>query len=208
MKIYSKTIVTLTVLVLFVLLPFPAAGITEPVHDPMGLIKRTVEEARLIFNDIGLSQEQKIDKLRKIAEERFDFGEMSKRVLAGQWRKLSPEQRSEFVPLFSKLIEEVYSNKFRRYEKEIRQQSKDRVFYLGERVDGSYATVRTSVMTTTGAQVSVDYRLIRKEGQWKVYDVIIEGVSLINNYRTQFREIITSGSYGDLLRRLKKKVGE
>lgn len=174
--------------------------------DPLELIKGTVEEARLILNDRSLSRERKIMKLREIAEERFDFEEMSRRCLAGQWRKLSPEQRKEFVSVFSRLIEDVYSNKVRRYEKEIREQSRDKVFYVDERIDGPYATVRTNIMMTSGAQVSVDYRLIAKDKKWMVYDVIVEGVSLVNNYRTQFREIIGSASYEDLVKRLKEKV--
>lgn len=178
------------------------------VRDPMDLIKRTVDEARVVLNDAGLSQEQKIVKLRDIAEERFDFGEMSRRVLAGQWRKLDPAQRKHFVSLFSRLIEDFYSNKVRRYEREIKEQARDKVLFVDERIDRPYATVRTNIMTTAGAQVSVDYRLIEKGGKWLVYDVIVEGVSLINNYRTQFRAIISSGSYGDLVRRLEEKVGD
>jgi phospholipid transport system substrate-binding protein len=200
----------LNILILFIVFSFLFSLAARPTEaataDPMNLIKQTVEEARLIFNDGSLTQEQRIRKLREIAGERFDFEEMSKRALAGQWRKLLPEQRREFVSLFSRLIEDVYSNKVRRYEKEIKEQARDKVFYVDERIDAPYATVRTNIMTTSGSQVSVDYRLIGKERQWRVYDVIVEGVSLINNYRTQFREIISRGSYEGLVKRLKEKI--
>ncbi|MEJ2695864.1 MAG: ABC transporter substrate-binding protein [Candidatus Sulfobium sp.] len=207
--ICRKAAVSLTTLALFAFLLLPTCRPADATaQGPMDLIKRTVEEARTVFNDNSLGPEQKIEKLREIAEQRFDFAEMSKRVLAGQWRKLSPKRRKEFVSLFSKLVEDVYSSKVRRYQKEIKEQAHDKVFYVDERIDEPYATVRTNIMTTAGAQVSVDYRLIRKGGEWLVYDVVVEGVSLINNYRTQFREIIGRGSYEDLLRRLKEKVGQ
>lgn len=194
----------LVVSTLLAALLFPA-GLRA--SDPMEMIRQTVEQARHVFNDHSLTHAQMISKLRGIAERRFDFEELSKRALAGQWRKLSGTERKEFVSLFSKLIEDVFSKKIRRYEKEIKEQARDKVFYLEERIDRPYARVRTTIMTTTGAQVAVDYRLIEKEGEWRVYDVVVEGVSLVNNYRTQFREIIGRGSYEDLVKRLKEKVG-
>jgi phospholipid transport system substrate-binding protein len=176
-----------------------AAGPTE-------LVKQTVAEARSIFNDSRLSQEARIEKLKGIAEERFDFEEMSRRALALQWRKLDPDQKKEFVSLFSTLMENTYSDKIKRYEKEIKREADDRILYIEERIDGAYATVRTKIITTRGTEVPVDYRFINEKGNWRVYDVIVEGVSLINNYRSQFSEIIGSASYAELIRRLQEKV--
>jgi phospholipid transport system substrate-binding protein len=184
---------------------FAAAAIADP-PGPMEIVKQTVNEARAVFNNSRLSEEARIEKLKEIAKERFDFEEMSKQALALQWRKLTPGQRSEFVSLFSKLIENTYSDKVKRYRKEIEQEAGDRVLYLGQRIDGPYATVRTKVITTKGTEVPVDYRFINESGSWRAYDVIVEGVSLINNYRSQFREILTSGSYDELARKLKEKV--
>jgi phospholipid transport system substrate-binding protein len=173
---------------------------------PMEVVKQTVAEARSIFNDSRLNSEARIKKLKGIAEERFDFEEMSKRALATQWRKLTPAERKEFVSLFSKLIEDTYSNKIKRYEKEIKREAEDKILYIGENVDGPYATVRTKIVTTKGTEVTVNYRFIRERESWRVYDVTVEGVSFINNYRSQFNEIIRSGSYDELVKRLKEKV--
>jgi phospholipid transport system substrate-binding protein len=173
---------------------------------PMELVKQTVAEARSIFNDNRLNSEARIKKLKVIAEERFDFEEMSKRALATQWRKLTPAEKKEFVSLFSKLIEDTYSNKIKRYEKEIKREAEDRILYIGEKVDGPYAIVRTKIVTTKGAEVAVNYRFIREGENWRVSDVMVEGVSFVNNYRTQFNEIIRTRSYNELVKRLKEKV--
>jgi phospholipid transport system substrate-binding protein len=173
---------------------------------PMELVKQTVAEAKSIFEDSSLSQQSRIEKLRGLAEERFDFEEMSRRALATQWRKLTPGERKEFVALFSELIEDTYSNRIKRYEKEIKREAEDKILYIGEYIDGPYATVRTKIVTTKGAEVAVDYRFIREGGSWRVYDVVVEGVSFVNNYRTQFNEIMHAGSYGELVKRLKEKV--
>ncbi len=193
-------------LFLFFFVPLSVSSANADTVGPMELVKQTVAEARSIFNDSRLSQDARIEKLKRIAEERFDFGEMSKRALAARWKKLTPDERKEFVSLFSALIENTYSDKIRRYENEIRREAEDTVLYLGESIDGPYATVRTKIITTKGTDVAVDYRFINERGNWRVYDVVVAGVSFINNYRSQFNEIIRSGSYDELVRRLKEKV--
>jgi phospholipid transport system substrate-binding protein len=199
---------TSLILCLFLLffIPFFAHPAGADAAGPMELVKQTVAEARSVFNDGRLSQEARIEKLKGIAEERFDFEEMAKRALAIQWRKLTPDERREFVSLFSKLVEDTYSTKIRRYEEEIKREAEDKILYTGEHIDGPYATVRTKILTTRGTEVSVDYRFINEMGTWRVYDVMVEGVSFINNYRSQFNEIIRSASYDELVRRLQEKV--
>jgi phospholipid transport system substrate-binding protein len=193
-------------LFLFFSFPFHVSPAGAAAAGPMELVKQTVEEARSVFKDDRLSQDARIEKLKGIAEERFDFEEMSKRALAIQWRKLTPDQRREFVSLFSKLVEDTYSTKIRRYEEEIKREAEDKILYTGEHIDGPHATVRTKIITTKGAEVPVDYRFINKGGNWRVYDVIVEGVSFLNNYRSQFNEIMHNGSYAELVGRLKDKV--
>jgi phospholipid transport system substrate-binding protein len=193
-------------LVALVSMFFPVLLSSAETVGPMELVKQAVAEARAIFNDSRLTQESRIESLKRLAEERFDFEEMSKRALATQWRKLTPGERKEFVSLFSELIEDTYSNKIRRYEQEIKREAEDKILYIGEYIDGSYATVRTKIVTTKGTEVAVDYRFIREGVNWRVYDVVVEGVSFVNNYRTQFNEIIRAGSYGELVKRLKEKV--
>jgi phospholipid transport system substrate-binding protein len=124
---------------------------------------------------------------------------MAKRSLGPAWNKRTPDEKKEFVSLFSDLLEDTYIRKIERYDHE-------KVLYTGERVEGSYAAVRTKVVTEKEVEIPVEYRIFRKDGKWEVYDIIIEGVSLVNNYRTQFSDIIRSESYAGLVKRLKAKV--
>ena len=124
---------------------------------------------------------------------------MAKRSLALHWKKRTPQEQKEFVDLFSDLIEDTYIRKIERYEDE-------KVIYTEEKTDGAFATVRTKVTTSKEAEIPVDYKIFKKGQKWEVYDIIVEGVSLVNNYRTQFNQIIRSSSYEELVTRLKKKA--
>jgi phospholipid transport system substrate-binding protein len=137
-------------------------------------------------------------ELRKVIDARFDFTEMSKRALALNWRKRTPEEQKEFVPLFSSLLEHTYVRKIERYNGE-------QIRYISESVDDGYATVRTRIITRRNTEIPVDYFLLKEGTEWLVYDVNIEGVSLVENYRTQFNEIISSSSYDNLVQKLRKK---
>lgn len=137
-------------------------------------------------------------ELRKIIFDRFDFTEMSKRALGLNWRKRTPEEQKEFVPLFADLLEATYVKKIERYNGE-------KILYWRETLDDGYSTVRTKIITKENNEIPVDYMLIKEGNKWLVYDVDIEGVSLVENYRTQFDEIISSSSYAELVKRLKKK---
>jgi len=139
--------------------------------------------------------------LRTIANEIFDFAEISQRSLGRHWQTRTPPEREEFVTLFGDLLERTYISKIESY-------SGERVVYAGEMVDGDQATVRTQIITRQGIEVPVDYRMFQRDGRWRVFDVNIEGVSLVGNYRTQFNAIITRSSYQDLVTRLKAKQGE
>ncbi|MEW5745090.1 MAG: ABC transporter substrate-binding protein [Nitrospirota bacterium] len=195
-------------LVAFVLLCFgyvPAAGAGEATEQ----VRQTVEQIRSVFKDRDLNKpekkKQRNARLRTIVEGRFDFEEMSKRSLGLHWSKRTPEEQREFVSLYKDLLEDVYLRKLEQHESKIKEHVEDKVVYLDERTEGSYALVRTAVVTKGGKEVRLDYRLLRKNEKWEVYDVYIEGVSLVNNYRKQFSQIIRSGSYEDLLKRLRAK---
>jgi phospholipid transport system substrate-binding protein len=144
-------------------------------------------------------EELKRKLLREAISERFDFQEMARRALARHWRKRTEQERREFVELFRVLLE-------RTYLKRIEQYSDEKVIYKDERIDPPYALVKTVVVTSQSVEIPIDYRLIQRSNDWKVYDVIIEGVSLVNNYRKQFAQIIRSSSYESLVERLRKKV--
>jgi phospholipid transport system substrate-binding protein len=139
--------------------------------------------------------------VRQIANEIFDFGEIARRSLGRYWQPLSEAQRTEFVGLFSDLLERSYISKIELYGGE-------KIIYTGERVDGDLAIVSTKIITKNGTEVPIDYRLFRRGDNWKVYDVNIEGISLVSNYRTQFNKIIQSSGFNTLVDRMKAKQTE
>jgi phospholipid transport system substrate-binding protein len=181
-----------------VILPMRASA-----GEPTDMVKKTVDAVLDILRNKELKQPgktaQRRAEIRKTVSQRFDFAEMAKRSLAQNWRKRTPAERKEFVDLFTDLLENAYINKIEKYQDE-------KIYYTGERVEGTYATVKTNVQTSKGTETPIEYRLMREGNQWMAYDVLIEGVSLVNNYRNQFNSIIRSGSYEDLVKRLKEKT--
>jgi phospholipid transport system substrate-binding protein len=139
--------------------------------------------------------------VRKVANDIFDFAETAKRSLARHWQSRTDREREEFVVLFGDLLERSYISKIELYGGE-------RIQYLGESLDSDQATVKTKIVTKQGTEVPVDYRMVKRGERWLVYDVSIEGVSLINNYRTQFNKIIQTSSYNDLVKKMKTKQAE
>ena len=168
-------------------------------------VKRTVDEVVRIVSDKELKKPQSEQKRRrelKVAISRiFDYGEMAQRSLARHWKERSPAERKEFVQLFETLLENSYAGKIESYNQE-------RIVYLKESVEGEYAEVKSKVVTPKRDEYALDYRLINKGGRWLVYDVVIEGVSLVSNYRTQFNRIITGQGYGELVKKLRTKSEE
>ena len=166
-------------------------------------VKQTVDAVIVILKDKELKKpekkEQRSKKIREVIDKRFDFQEMAKRSLGIHWSKRTPEERKEFVPLYSDLLESTYIRKIERYEDE-------KVIYSSEKMDGAYAVVKTLIVSGKGVDIPVDYKIFKGNGKWSIYDVVVEGVSLVNNYRTQFNQIIRSESYEGLVKRLKNKV--
>ena len=167
---------------------------------PTDQLKVFVEQIVKVLEDPGLRPEAKLKErraaIRKEAEVVFDFSETAKRALGRHWQALTEKDRLEFTGLFTDLIERAYISKIERY-------SGERIAYAGEAVDGSLATVRTRFVTKQGTEIPVDYRMQQRGDRWLVYDVLVEGVSLINNYRTQFDKIIQTSSYSELVRKMK-----
>jgi len=131
----------------------------------------------------------------------FDFSEIARRSLGRYWQPLSEPQRTEFVDLFGDLLERSYISKIELYGGE-------KIVYSGERVDADLATVSTRIMTKNGTEVPVDYRLFKRGDRWMIYDVSVEGISLVSNYRTQFNKIIQTTSYNGLVSKLRNKQDE
>ena len=164
-------------------------------------VKGSINELLRILEDPALKQaarsDEKIRLLEKTAAERFDYTEMSRRTLGSEWAKLDDGQKKEFVDVFQKFLSATYVDRLQGY-------SGDPIDYLSERREGDYAEVRTKV-NYNKAEVPMDYRLMNKAGNWRVYDVVIDGVSVVANYRGQFTKIIRQSSYDDLLKQLKAK---
>jgi len=159
---------------------------------------KTLEEPEL--KKEGKTRERRV-AVRRIAEDIFDFTETAKRSLGRHWQSRTPAERKEFVDLFANLLERSYLSKIELY-------SGERIAYLGDTIEGDQATVRTRIMTKHGTEIPVDYKMYKQGDRWLVYDVIIEGVSLIANYRTQFNKIIQTSSYQELVRKMKTKQAE
>lgn len=179
-------------------------GMAGPVWagPPTEAVRGTVDEVIRILADPALkapAQKQRRSQLvKQTVDRRFDYEEMAKRSLPN-WNKLSAAQRRDFVSLFSELLEASYADKLMKY-------SGEKVAYRGERLDGDRAEVST-VLLRRNDRIPINYRLLNKS-RWVIYDVVIEGVSLVNNYRSQFTRVISESSYQDLVRRLQTKVDE
>jgi len=171
--------------------------------EPTDQIKETVDAVVKILNNNEFKKPEKAKerrtKIRQTVDKSFDFEEMAKRSLAAHWKERTPAEQKEFVALYADLLENTYIRKIERYNNE-------KVVYHEERLDGDYAVVKTKIVDKKGLSIPVDYRTFRKKDTWEVYDIVIEGVSLVNNYRTQFTQIIRSDSYNDLVKRLREKV--
>jgi phospholipid transport system substrate-binding protein len=168
--------------------------------EPTDQLRTQIDRVLKTVQDPELQKEGRLAgrrAIRKIADEIFDFDDTARRVLARHWAQRSPAERGEFVALFADVFEHAYVSKIELYQGE-------RLTYLGDTVEGDRAIVRTSLLTRQGSELHVDYRMQRAPaGRWMVYDVVIENVSLIDNYRSQFNSVIQRSSYQELVRKLK-----
>ena len=164
-------------------------------------IKGTIDEVFKVLDDKELKKperhEERRQRLEKVVGARFDYAEMSRRSLGTQWNQLSEKERQEFVDLFRTLLTNTYADRVENY-------SGEGVQYLNERTEKEYAEVRTKVLSGK-TEIPMDYRLLRKDNDWRVYDVVVDGVSLVNNYRGQFSKILHTSSYPGLVDQLRKK---
>jgi len=193
-------IVLVIPVVLLCLAPPPsrAGDATDQIR---GAIDRTIG----ILKDPALAakgkEEERRELLRKEIAPVFDFGEMAKRSLGPNWRDRTPEERDKFVALFRELLENSYLGKIESYRGEV-------IRYGEETVDGPYAQVKTVVVTTRGQEIPVHYRMRADGGRYRIYDVVIEGISLVNNYRSQFNSILQKSSFAELMAKLRSTIRE
>ncbi len=181
-----------------------ATASTEGFADPTVVVKKTINDVIRLVTDEELKKPEQLSRRRILLEEaighHFSFSEMAKRSLAAHWKSRSEEERQEFVRLFQSLLSKTFAGKIENY-------SGEEVRYLKERRKKSYAEVQTQIISSK-MEVSLYYRLFKKDGTWWVYDVVINGVSLVKNYRSQFARIIRRSSYADLVTTLREKSQE
>ena len=187
---------------------FPApvvqgATLSASAGGPTDRMKDTTDKIIAIVSDPAFKgpekAEEKKKSIRAVVDEVIDWEEMSRRSLGIHWQKRTDEEKREFVRLFSLLIEKTYRDKAEDYAGE-------KVNYVGEKIDGDYAEVESRILTSKNTEIPVNYKMTKKQGKWWVYDIVIEGVSFVNNYRTQFNSILSSSSYPGLVKQLKAKT--
>jgi phospholipid transport system substrate-binding protein len=174
------------------------------VDSPTIVVKDTIDKVIQLVTDEELKNPDQAFHRRKLLEEtighHFDFKEMAKRSLAAHWKIRREVEHQEFVQLFQALLSKTYARKIETY-------SGEEIRYLKERLKGPFAEVQTKIVSKKTA-ISLDYRLLRKDDIWRVYDVVVEGVSLVKNYRVQFKRIIHRSSYEELVKILREKSSE
>ena len=201
MKIYHQLIkniftVVVVILLFFLELPFiQASEITESVKQTIDSVVGIVSREDLKNNE---KKAERRALIREIVSKKFSYYEMSRRALSKHWKERTAEEKKEFIDLFGKLLENSYANKIENYTGE-------KIIYVDEKKKGNVALVKT-ILQKNNDEVPVNYKLVKLDNDWKIYDFIVEGVSMIKNYRTQFKKIIHKSSYEELVSKLKKKL--
>src|SRR3990167_7167217 len=180
----------ITSIVLFLLVSVSAS---LQAVEPGKLIMDTIDKGILILKDPALKGEEKVQERRQKL-----FEEMSKRALGLYWKKCSPEEKKEFVELFTSILKDAYIGKTDTY-------SGEKIVLIKEKIESNYANVQTRFVTINGTEVLVGFCMMDTQEKWKVYDVVIEGVSMVNNYRNQFNSILVKSSYKELVQKIKEK---
>ena len=197
----TKSFWHLLVLSSLMFLSDPVSSMAGP---PTDQIKATVDNAvgllRESRNTTAAAKDRR-EQLRQILFTRFDFSEMARRALGAHWRRRTATEQQEFVQLFTELLERQYAGIIESYTDE-------KIVYVGERTDGAFAEVNSKIFTAKGQELSINYKAQLVGQEWKVYDVIAEEISLVNNFRSQFNRVISSSSYEELVRRLREKQAD
>lgn len=186
----------LCIITILILAANAIAGVTDDVKKTVDEVVRIVSDKEMKKNDHKRRQ-----ALKKAISTIFDYSEMAKRSLGKHWNQRSAAEKKQFAELFASLLENSYASKIETYNNE-------KIVYLKESIDGEYAEVKSKVVTVKRDEFTLDYRLLHQNGKWMVYDVVIEGVSLVSNYRTQFNKIISTDGYPALLKKLQNKTDE
>ena len=176
--------------------PGPTAGRSGPLHVVTSSISRVLTIVRSQPADATESGKRQTE-IRQAAVELFDFDEMSRRLLGQRWMEASPEEQQDFVDLFTDLLQGAYLNTIGNYPLAT-------ITFQGETISGSYAQVQSRMAAGKG-EVAIEYRLLEHDGRWAVYDIAVDGVSLVSNYRSQFTSMLNRMSFGQVLDRLRTR---
>ena len=172
--------------------------------EPLDVVKSAADRVIQVLRDPKLlskdKKKERVERLKEIVDPLFDYEEMAKRALGPHWRRRTPAEQEEFVKLFRDFIEKIYSDKIDLYEGE-------RIVFGRETIDQDFAQVESTVINAKREEFVIVYKLRRADGKWKVYDAVVENISVVNNYRSQFDRVINSSSYEELVKRLKEKIG-
>jgi phospholipid transport system substrate-binding protein len=194
----NRCLFLITSLLVFLTLGIASSWAGEPTQQ----IKQTTDKILAILSNPSLKGPAQAEERRKVigetVDERFDWEEMSRRSLARHWAARTPEEKKEFMGLFRDLLARTYLNKVDDY-------SGETVTYEGDTIDGNYASVKVKIVTSKGEEIPVEYRVMKRQTNWFVYDITIEGVSFVNNYRSQFNSILSKSPYSELVKKLKDK---
>jgi phospholipid transport system substrate-binding protein len=197
MHIRFQTVLSISFIAMMICAASPVyAGV--PTEEIRTAIDQGIEILKSAKLDNNKQRSQVINQLREIVYTRFDFEEMAKRSLGSHWRRLNPQQQKEFVSAFTELLETTYADKIDLYEGQ-------QVEYIGETIDKNYAEVNTRVIGKNRQTYTVDYKLHEIGGKWRIYDVIAENISLVNNYRSQFNRVVVNSSIEELIKRIRQK---
>ena len=172
---------------------------------PTEQVRLTADKVLTVLQDSRLKpadkETERREQVRQLIAARFDFSEMAKRSLGANWQRVSSEEQGRFVRLFAELLEKSYADQIESYDGE-------KILYGRENVAQDQAEVDTKIVTKKGEQIPVNYKLRAAGGDWKVYDVVIENISRVNNFRSQFSRILANASFGELLKKLESKSPE
>jgi phospholipid transport system substrate-binding protein len=197
---YHARVVGILIL-LFALVPARGARAGPPSDQ----LRAGIDRVFKILGDPELDGDKKLTQRRTaiviVANEMFDFGEMAKRSLGQHWAQRTPTERGEFVRLFTELVQRSYISK-------VDQHGAHKMTVQGERIDGDYAVVRTTLPLSSGHEMPIDYSMHSTDDRWQVYDLSIDGISLVANYRAQFNKIIRTSSYEALVAKFKSHQAE
>jgi phospholipid transport system substrate-binding protein len=188
-----------------------ASAVAAPVATPREVVESAVNRVLVVLQRTDntalpasgtrrLDGDQRRTEIRRAAADLFDFDEISRRVLSRHWTERSAEEQTEFVALFTDVLERTYISRIEAY-------SGEKIIYVGEVVDGPFATVRSKVVTRRRTETPLEYKLHLRDGRWKVYDILIDHVSFVATYRSEFSRILQREPYTGLLERLRKESG-